>query len=312
MIRTSSHPPTPDDKRPQRRRFRSRAAGTFRLRAVVAGILAVSVLSLGFSAPAHAVDPSILEFQYTTRIDATPLGGAANTRVNITYRFDRALAPGQQSDTLAAYGPLDRVIVQIGDQCVALSGPGTEINVLNNAGNEPVQDSYDVRADIPATTGTSMFGLDFQFFRFLLYDTEAAMFTDTSLPLTPGFADAAVFEQIQFDFLRNRRVVSLASTDSAPGALRVFDPVTDIGFIKDQVNVTNVSTGVKTALLAPLDKAIDYLSDDKTSNDAMAAKEIQKFRALVNALPSNIISTSDVVILTRFADKRIASLPTCS
>jgi hypothetical protein len=319
MIRKTAHlpepeatEPSPGDKWPrQRSRARNRVAGRPQLRALVAALLAMSVLCLGFSAPARAADPSVIEFQYTTKIDATPVGGAADTSVHITYRFNTGLAPGEESDTFASYGPLDRVIVQIGDQCVALSGPGTEISVFNNAGNTP-EDAYDVRAGVPATTGTSMFGLEFEFFRFLLHDPEATMFTDTSLPSTTGFADAADFEQINFDFLRDRRQVSLVSTDSVPGALRIFDPVTDIGFIKDQVQATNVNTGVKAALVAPLDKAIGYLSDDKLSNDAMAAKEIQKFRDLVNALPGNVISTSDAVLLTRYADKRLSSLPTCS
>lgn len=309
--KTSDLPKPGVDRPPRGRPTHDRVAMTSRLRPAVASILALSVLCLGVSAPAQAADPAILEWQYTTTIDATRLGGAADAPVRITYRFDSALAAQQASETFASYGPLIRVIVEIGDQCVALSGPGTEILVLNDAGNEPVQDAYDVRADIPATTGTSMFGLPFQFFRFLVYDPEATMFTDTSLPLTTGFAGAADLQQITFDFLQNRRRVSLSSTDTPPGTLSVFDPAAIIGPLKDQVNATNLNTGVKEALVAPLDKAVAYLTDAKTSNDAMAIKELEKFRTLLNSLPGNVISTSDAAILSGLLSKKIGALPAC-
>ena len=293
------------------RRRSTRADVRRRLRATGASVLALSTLSLGFGAPAQGA-PSVVEFQYTTTIDATPAGGAPDAPVRITYRFDTGLAPGgEPSETFAAYGPLNRVIVQIGDQCVALSGAGTEITVFNDAGNTP-EDSYDVRADAPATTGKSLFGLEFRFFRFLLVDPGATMFADTSLPSTPAFAAGAGFQQIQFNLMDGRRRVNLAATDVAPGELRSFDPLAAIASIRAQVQATNLNHGHKTALQNPLEKAAGYLSDGKKADAGKAIKELQKFTSHVLALPGSAISESDRANLTRAARATIASLPTCS
>jgi hypothetical protein len=93
------------------------------------------------------------------------------------------------------------MIVMVGDQCVALSGAGTEITVFNNAGTTFAEDSYDVRAFAPATDNKTLFGLNIRLAKFLLVDNEATMFTDTTLPTTEAFVGAADSQQTTIDLL---------------------------------------------------------------------------------------------------------------
>jgi hypothetical protein len=256
-----------------------------RLRAAAASLLALAILSLGLSAPAHA-DGASLTFVYESSIDTTPVGGGPGTPLRIFYTFDTSLAPGSgsfgTSETLASYGPLDRMIVMVGDQCVALSGAGTEITVFNNAGTTSVEDSYDVRAFGPATAGKTLFGLNLRFARFLLVDSEATMFTDTSLPTTPTFGGAAEFQQATVDLVDQTGFpVRLRVDDFSPFFLSVYDPVAQIETFKSVA--LGLDKGLSTALLVPLEKAIGYLSDASTSNDRKAIQELQTFIAKANA-----------------------------
>lgn len=76
----------------------------------------------------------------------------------------------ESSETTASYGPLDRVIVEFGGQCATTSVPGTGISVFNDAGTSFVEDSYTVRADVPATAGKTLFDLDLRNIDFNLID----------------------------------------------------------------------------------------------------------------------------------------------
>ncbi|MBB6404741.1 hypothetical protein HNP00_002057 [Arthrobacter sp. AZCC_0090] len=74
------------------------------------------------------------------------------------YQFNPDLAPGSgpfgPSDHDASYGPLDRLIVEVGDQCTGMSGPGMVITVFNDAGTTFVR-RFSRRTGAGTGTGAS-------------------------------------------------------------------------------------------------------------------------------------------------------------
>lgn len=142
-----------------------------------------------------------LAFRYRTTLDATLVGGSANEPLVVTYGFEPTLSPGSgplgnTSPFLSSYGPVE-FIIEIGGDTVTASGPGTGITVFSNLSAEGV-DQYELRA--PYCTG-KLFGFHVGFFRVLLVDQDAATFPTTDLPLTPAFADAIDFSQVNLQLI---------------------------------------------------------------------------------------------------------------
>ena len=140
-------------------------------------------------------------FQYATTIDTTDFGGGPGTPLVVTYEFDSALADGSGpvgpiDSTSGSYGPLTMQI-QLGGETVSAAGGG--ISVFDNAGSSIIEDSYDVRPDDDSFSG-QLLGRDVGFFRFLIVDSDRNMFNSTALPLSPDFATAADYQQVEFDF----------------------------------------------------------------------------------------------------------------
>lgn len=53
----------------------------------------------------------------------------------------------------------------------------------------------------PAVADKTLFNGTIRFFRFLLVDVEGTMFSDTSLPANPIFADQSDFQQTSIDLV---------------------------------------------------------------------------------------------------------------
>lgn len=329
MIRKSTRPPAPtalvhgvaslNEGRRRDARQSRRPRARRRLRATGASLLALATLSLGVTAPARADTASAVTFRYTTTIDTTDAGGGPGTPLIITYRFDPNLAPGSggggPEEGFADYGPLERVTVQLGDQCVAQSASGT-ISVYDGPNSIFVEDSYVLSWSPSTSTPPTLFGMDVILVQPVLVDWNSAMFNSTALPTTPDFLGAALEQQTTI-LLRNpgtHRFVDLFA-GGAPGGLAYFiDPADRILEIQAQVLAANLNSGLKTALQNPLQKARDYLTDASKSNDGMAAKELQKFIDQVNALPGNVIAKADALRLTKIAAKTIftiSQVPPC-
>jgi hypothetical protein len=329
MIRKSTRPPalatpahgvpSPNEGRRRDARQSRRPRARRRLRATATSLLALATLSLGVSAPARAQTAPAISFQYTTTIDTTDAGGGPGTPLIITYRFDPNLAPGSggggPEEGVADYGPLDRVTVQLGDQCVAQSTTGS-IGVFNGPNSLFVEDSYVVSWQPAPSAGPSLFGMDLRLAQVVLIDRNSAMFNSTALPTTPDFSVAAPEQQTDILLFNpgTHRFVDLFA-GGAPGGLGYFiDPADRILDIQAQVLAADLNNGLKTALQNALQKARDYLTDASKSNDGMAAKELQKFIDQVNALPGNVIAKADAVRLTKIAAKTIftiSQVPPC-
>lgn len=140
-----------------------------------------------------AIAQSLLTFQFATTMDTTPYGGTPDTPLRVIYTFDPALPDGSGPGGWGTYGPLTIMQIQLGNQIVWGSGGG--ISVFNNSVTG--SDSCEVLAD---TVVGQLFGRELSHFRFVLVDQEQAMFNDTSLPLSPGFAALADFQQTEFWF----------------------------------------------------------------------------------------------------------------
>jgi hypothetical protein len=278
----------------------------------------------GLSAPAHAApvpppDPSLIAFQLTTTIDTTSVGGGPDTPMRIIYRFNPTLAPGSGgnlSETAADYGPLERVIVEVGDQCAAMSGPGTSIAVFNNAGTTVVEDSYAVTASTPfgSPRPPKLFGLDIKLVQFVLVDNERTMFSNTSLPTTFAFGDQA--DAVQLTLLlfnpTTQRVVSLIESD-APFQLSPYFVQVPVEALRDALSELTLSTGVRNALNGPLDKAIGYLNTFTRDSLQKAAKEFELFIKQVEAHRNKGIDTTTADGLIAFTRQVTADiLPKCA
>lgn len=290
-----------------------------RKKSIAASIFAITTaLSLaGIIAPAGAAAaPPVTSFQFTTTVDATTVGGDAAAPLRILYQYNPDLAAGSgpigAGETFASYGPLEKVIVEVGDQCVSFSGDGTGITVFNNAGTTFVEDSYDVRADVPATVGKQLFGLDFTFTRFLLVDSAATMFTSTALPTSPAFADEADFQQTVIELADpvTGEGSSLHAGD-APYALTTFDPPAQIGAILDDVRALQVRGSLIQQLAAPLEDARAQLAGTLTQKNLnKGVQQLQRFINLVNA-NRRTLGGATADSLVAFARETIDSLPAC-
>lgn len=296
-----------------------------RRHAIAAWIFALTTVFAfaGLSAPAHAApapaaDPPLIAFKLTTTIDTTSVGGGPDTPARIIYRFSPTLAPGSGgnlSETVADYGPLERVIIEVGDQCAATSGPGTAIAVFNDAGTTVIEDSYAVIAAKDAgDTSAMLFGLNLRAVVLVLVDNEGTMFSDTSLPTTVAFADQAEKEQLSMLLFNptTHRFVSLFSGD-APFQLSRYSVQVPVEALRDRLSELTLSTGVRAALNQPLDKASGYLNAFTQDSLQKAAKEFELFIKQVEAHRNKGIDTAtadNLIELTRLSTAEI--LPRCA
>lgn len=305
MIHSTRPAPTPPETQPATTIRR-------RLRATAASLLALTTLSLGFSAPARAATDPLITFQYTTTIDTTDVGGAPDTPLTLTYRFDPNLPSGSGGGSpeigFSDYGPLDRVILRIGDQCLAQSATGA-ISIYDGPNSLFVEDAYVAALNPAPSSGTKLFGLDLRLAQLVLVDFNGTMFNNTALPTTTNFAAAAQEQQTTILLFNpgTRRFVSLFA-GGAPGTLEAIDPVARIADIQTRLLAENLNNGIQTALQNPLKKASEYLNDATTSNDGNAIKELQKFIDQVNALPQTVITPNQAQGLIGAANKAISTV----
>ncbi len=162
----------------------------------------------------HAAPVSL---QFSTTIDATRLGGSANTPLVVTYSFEGNLSNGTGPFAPHAgsgsYGPA-RLQVKLGNQSVSATGGG--ITVGNNVGGT---DEYDVRGE--NFSGT-LFGRSVKFFRFLIVDAQATMFDGVALPISAEFATSADFQQTDFGFADDSTLATTEFADTPVAERRPF------------------------------------------------------------------------------------------
>ncbi|MEU6743624.1 hypothetical protein [Streptosporangium sandarakinum] len=296
------------------------------LRVLVAAIGAVT-LGTGVAVPPALAAPTVIPIaggyttaqddlitmQLTTTVDARPAGGSSTAPLRIRYTFSPALVAGSgpfgAGDTFASYAPVQKITIEVGDQCVSTGGTGTYILVLDGAGDPPI-DSYAVVAD--ATEGAvfsgKLLGKEVGFSRILLEDTQAGMFSDTSLPLSAGFAAASDFQQTVVLLANPPSDLPIRLITPPTGyVLTVVDPVAEIEDTRDRVVAAHLSDGLEAALLAQI--AQDWLEDDIPTNDHRTRSMLETFIALVNAQAGEKIPTATAVKLVAQANAAISQLP---
>lgn len=290
-----------------------------RNRQLTASLFALTtVLSFAvIGAPPSAAATTPISFQFTTYVDATAVGGSASTPMRVIYQFNADLAPGSggsgSGDAFASYGPLEKIIFEVGNECVAMAGAGTEIDVFNDAGTTVVEDSYVVSADGTAVAGKTMFGQNLEFARIHLADEQRTMFSDTSLPTSPKFAEAADYQQSDV-MLRhpttNRRTILRAG--DAPFQLGRFDPQGIIGEIIDEVHALPVGSELKAKLTAPLERAKTLLEGTFTQKNIKQARgAMEDFIKLVRT-NRNKLGQETAASLSNSALFVINELPACA
>ena len=288
-----------------------------RIKASASVFAILTALSLaGISAPTGAAAaPQVTTFQFRTAVDATSVGGDADAQLRIIYQFNPDLAPTQSEATFASYGPLEKIIVEVGGQCASFSGGGTEISVFDNAGTSVVEDSWVVQASTPATEGKQLFGHDFIFTRVRLFDPDTTMFTSTALPTSPGFADEAEIQKtliVLADPANPDSEKSLQAVDTSPFFLGTFDPPRKIGSILDQVRTLQVRDSLIKQLAAPLEDARALLTGTFTQRNL--DKGEQKLQQFINLVNANRRTLGDATAnsLVSAARGTIESLPACA
>jgi hypothetical protein len=287
--------------------------------AVFAFVTAIAVA--GITVPAQAVTAGPVTFQFRTLLDASPVGGSAVTPLRIIYQYDPGLSPGSGpfgssgDGTYESYGPLNKMIVELGDQCVAVSGNGTSTTVFNNAGG--TEDSFDIRADGAAVDGKTLYKRSIRFMGFLLVDGGGTMLNSTALPTSPVFVEESDFQQTSVEVVDSSGVRTSLEA-SAPYFLTSYDPVGYIGAVIDQINDEiptggQVTTDLKTKLIAPLQRASKLLADGLLvkKNNANARGSLDDFIKLVHS-NRNRLGASNADSLTSNAQAIIAVLPACT
>jgi len=220
--------------------------------------LALAVLA---TAPAHAQSP--LTFVFTSTVDMAQVGGQPDAPVVVTYTFDPALAPGSgpfgSGPYFASYGPSE-LTIEIGGERQTFSGPGTGITVFNDAGTTIVDDSYDVRVEFPFGQSHPFLGQNLLSFRFLLVDSDRAMFSSTALPTTPALAGSVDTAYVDIMLQNEFGMTTLLSTGGRPFTLTAPTPpapkcasgVTTLDELRTGVAGLTTSGTTKLALVASL------------------------------------------------------------
>jgi hypothetical protein len=241
------------------------------------------------------------------------VGGSAVTPVSVIAEYSSDLTQSQGDDHFAEYGPLLKLIVELGDECAALSGDGTFARVLNDGGGDGLVDSFDLVAQEPAGTGKTLFGREIDFVQFLLGDNDGTMFSSTALPTSVDFAESADFSQSLIgliDPVGGRTV--LLFNESGSVRFSVYDPAGALAAIQANLAGFQMNAGVKVSLQNKLRKAGDYINGTSSNSNAKAEQELQAFIAQVQALSGQAIATRDANRLISGATKLINQLPACS
>ena len=254
--------------------------------------IALSSLVLAPTAAQAASPPTpepYAEFDYFTYVDTRQVGGEESTPVRVIFRYDLDLPPGSgpfgssEDGTVGSYAPLSRFILEVGNECLSMSGEGTSVTVSNNAGTTAVEDSFNFRTQAPATNGEQLLGLPVQSAVFNISDPQKTMFDGTSLPTGPepfqGKNQRAVIELTRPDGSR----VTLPSTLNQVLSMARFDPAGAIEGIKEAVALHVQDPNLNTTLLATLDTARGYVADSSLSDDAKAEQTLTTFANQVNA-----------------------------
>jgi hypothetical protein len=245
-------------------------------------------------------------FQLSSTIDASAIGGAADETLRVTYTVD-SNAPVLDSGANFAQYEVAQYRLELGDSCVLLTGGGVSTSVFNDAGTTFVEDSYDISAFEPATTGQTFAGYNLQGSQFVLVDPDRIMFSGTSLPLNTDFSAQADLEQSVLELRNpttNKRVTLFA--ENSEFSLTVFNPVASLRALVHQVGCGHGS------LANPLEKAIDLLSDKKTSNDAKAFSNIEKFITdVAKERSKGRLTKSQANQYTAAAQAVLDSIPAC-
>lgn len=294
----------------------SRRTGA-RWRAAAASLSVLGLSALGFTAPAIAATTPI-EFIYTSTIDATAVGGGTDDPLIVIYSFSPDLAPGSGTvgsgdpSTSIGYGPLESIRVQVGTQCSYYTGPRSQISVFNDAGTTIVEDSYAVQAKPLDDTFLGAYPIAAALFD--IVDSDRTMFSDTSLPTTPGFAQAAEYAQNTIQIGRGPQRIDLLSYN-VPFKLGVFDQIAAIATLKSDVAALNLSADLTERLQQPLDKASHFLTkgnERKADKDAdKAINELIAFRTLVQNLKGHGLTGSQAQRLRVSVTDIINSFLTC-
>jgi hypothetical protein len=275
--------------------------------------LFAAILLTSLTTPLQADD---VTFQFRTTIDASPVGGPADAPLVVTYTFDSNLQNGtgsfQPNEALGSYGPIS-VILQVADQCVTATG---DFLVGNNWG-DGTEDGYDVRFDGVNASG-QLFGLNVGFFRFLIVDSQAAMFNSTAIPTSPDFAVLADFQQLELTLfdpatggfgLGFSEYPGMPPEDKTPFSLALIgNPIDLINDLEDDVVSLGLSNSLKNGLLAKLNEALAALTDGNENNDHVAINKLQEFISQVSAKAGKQISTADATSLIEEAEDIIEIL----
>lgn len=280
--------------------------------AAAVSLLVLATLSAGTSAPAHAAHNFAISFQYTAVIDATAAGGSADTPLRVTYIFDQALVPTNGDGVVySAYEPIS-MIVELGDECVAVSGAGASIDVLNDAG-EPASDSIGFAAHEPAVTGKTLYGRGLEIIQVVLVDNEATMFSSTALPTSADFAASADFSQTLIRLAGDSRRIFLF--DEGAVQFSAYDPEGTLAAIQADLAGLQLNAGVEASLQDKLTRAAGYYHDWMSSkNNDKAEQEVRELRAFiaqVQALSGNGIASGDAARLIAAATNLIEQRPAC-
>ncbi|MFJ4284096.1 hypothetical protein ACIPY0_00455 [Paenarthrobacter nicotinovorans] len=283
----------------------------------VSTVLVLACSGMGQMAYADTPSDAVVTFQFKTKVDASQLGGDTATPLRVTYQFAPPLLPGtgpfgsSGDGTYESYGPFKEFILELGQECVAVRGDGTGITVFNNSGGG-TEDAYDVRGDVPATTGTTLMGLNFRFMRFLLLDSDGTMFDSVSLPVQQ-FSTAAAFQQTTIELRNLGGQRFRLNAGDAPYVLDQADLPSYISALSDEVNgATQLTPALKAKLLEPLQRAntlLDGVLDQKDVTKARGA--LEDFIKLVQTNRNKIGQTS-VGFWTPSAEEIAARIPRCA
>ncbi|MFJ4264597.1 hypothetical protein ACIPYU_19325 [Paenarthrobacter nicotinovorans] len=279
-------------------------------------VVVLACTGVGQVAYADTSSDAVVTYQFRTTVDASQLGGATVTPMKVTYQFDPSLPPGSgpfgssEDGTYESYGPVKEFILELGQECVAVRGDGTGITVFNNASG--TEDSYDVRADVPATTGTTLMGLNLRFLRFLLADTDGTMFDSVALPVQQ-FADASDFQQTTIELRASTGQRFRLNAGDSPYAL---DQPSFPGYFSaliDEVNgATQLTPTLKAKLLEPLQRAKTLLDGTLVQKDVTKARgALEEFIKLVQTNRNKIGQTS-VGFWTSSAEEIGGRVPRCA
>jgi hypothetical protein len=262
-------------------------------------------------------------FQFRTTIDASPVGGPVNASLVATYTYDSNLQNGtggfDTSSGFGSYAPI-QMVLQVGDQCVTATG---EFLIGDNWGDGS-EDGYDVRFEgISRFDGSSasgqLFGLNVEFFRFVIVDSQAAMFSSNAVPVSPDFAILADYQQIDMGLLNPKTgegfFLGFSEQEDTPPELKtpftltlIGDPVDLINDLEDDVVSLVLSQQLENGLLAKLDAALQALTDGTDNNDHVAINKLQDFINQVSAQQGKQISAADADLLIDVAEDIIGVL----